>query len=78
MQRAGTTWWPHTPLPTYIASTAATADESLTPPELVSKHQRLAGLLAAQALDLSCAPHASMIAELRFDIEHLERKRKLR
>eukprot|EP00965_Chrysotila_dentata_P257661 6212961-Pleurochrysis_carterae.AAC.1 len=75
MQRPGT-YLPHTPLPTMPPTPSA--EDSLTPPELVSKQQQLTGLLAAQALDPSCAPRASMIAELRFDIERLERKRKLR
>eukprot|EP00965_Chrysotila_dentata_P205512 6182995-Pleurochrysis_carterae.AAC.1 len=47
-----------------------------TPPELVAKQQLLSGLLAAQALDPTSAPRALLIAETRFDINRLERKRK--
>eukprot|EP00965_Chrysotila_dentata_P119583 3953242-Pleurochrysis_carterae.AAC.1 len=49
-----------------------------TPPELVAKRQQLAGLIAAQAVDPACAPRVILIAELRFDIERLDRKRKER
>eukprot|EP00965_Chrysotila_dentata_P215501 6188810-Pleurochrysis_carterae.AAC.1 len=48
------------------------------PPELVAKRQQLAGLIAAQAVDPTCAPRAILIAEMQFDIERLDRKRKER
>eukprot|EP00965_Chrysotila_dentata_P014272 472639-Pleurochrysis_carterae.AAC.1 len=47
-----------------------------TPPELVAKQQLLSGPLAAQALDPTSAPSALLIAETRFDIDRVERKRK--
>eukprot|EP00965_Chrysotila_dentata_P120753 3993682-Pleurochrysis_carterae.AAC.1 len=50
-----------------------------TPPGIVAKRQRLAGLIAAQGVDFAFsakAPRAAMIAKLRFELERFQRKRK--
>eukprot|EP00965_Chrysotila_dentata_P046553 1546736-Pleurochrysis_carterae.AAC.1 len=75
---------PHTPTPDacraqskggFQAGSASSASQNYTPPDLVCKRQTLSGLLAVHAADPTCAARAGMIAELRYEIERLERKR---
>eukprot|EP00965_Chrysotila_dentata_P194923 6176673-Pleurochrysis_carterae.AAC.2 len=57
----------------------AQPEQTLTPPEVVAKRHVLVGLIAAQGLDLASAataPRAAMMAELRFELERFDRKRK--
>eukprot|EP00965_Chrysotila_dentata_P207175 6183970-Pleurochrysis_carterae.AAC.2 len=52
---------------------SAPAPQQSTPPDLVSKRQLLAGMIAAQSMEPSAAC-AMSIAELRFDVARAERK----